>query len=303
MKKIRIYLFFLLSIFCIVIVLGVSKYARKSYMRDADKAGRARLNLSAEQLGPKPIVFFQSFTDCPDEGKLKSWQHYCWTKPFFVLYDNGLVIYKKDRGDCKFFSVELSPEELNAFLKEINPDDEFFKLNSDYDTFADVYSEFGDQIDFGAIPFCRIRLWHGNTMKQVRILGAIERYETRSKIPDAFIKIADRLYSFDHPDAYLWQPEKIEIVASPINVPDDNLVLWPHDWPDLYDEATKKFKDPYGKEPYYELHMSGNKLGELDRLLSSLDGNSAILMNGKKFFVYVSHYCLPAEELFDEGRR
>lgn len=298
MKKNKNLFVFLLSILCIVIVWGVSKYARKSYMRDADKAGRARLNLSAEQLSPKPIVYLESYPDRPYERKPKSWQPYCYTNPFFVLYDNGLVIYKKNRGDCKFFSVELSPEGLNAFLKEINPDDEFFKLDSDYDTFlADLYAEIGDQIDGGSWPFCRIRLWHGNTMKQVRILGSIEVYEMRSKVPDAFLKIADRLYSFDHPDAHLWQPEKIMVSAWPTNVPDDNLVLWPYDWPDLYDEATKEFKDSDGN--YYFIHMSGDKLSELDRLLSSLDGNSAILINGKEFFVKVSHYCLPAEELFE----
>jgi len=72
----------------------------------------------------KPIIVLQEITRAPHEGKDKIIWTLGFLNPNFVLYDDGLVIFKNDKDQFELFSVELTPQEINtlsASLSRIGP--------------------------------------------------------------------------------------------------------------------------------------------------------------------------------------
>ena len=147
----------------------------------------------------KPIIILQETTPWIHKGQDKTiWKlgHY---NPAFILYDNGLVIFKKGGDQYELFSIELTPKEMNSLLEEFRLD-EFVKLEESYDTSARL-----DQ------PVYSIKYWQEGKLKSVKVFGAHrdDNEENRKNIPPAFLKIFDKMISFDHQNARLWQTEKI----------------------------------------------------------------------------------------------
>ena len=204
--------------------------------------------------------------------------------PTFVLYKDGLVIFRNGKGPSEFFSVQLTPEETNTLLRGLIVGD-FLKLKENYYT-----TNLFDQ------PYSVIRYWQDHAMKRVAVFGPIrESAEDRNKAPQAFLRIFDRLTSFNHETARLWEPEKLEIHVIPYTDSKGEPVAWPKDWPDLNDKTTEDITEYVGHESYH-IYLAGDQRDELEQLLSGLKEKQAVLMNGRQWYVSPWRYCLPNEE-------
>lgn len=234
----------------------------------------------------KPVILL-------DEGTHKSPAPGPWAlndlNPTFVLYEDGLVIFRKGRGSSEFFSVQLTPEEMNTLLGGLSVED-FLKLGENYYT-----NNLFDQ------PYSVIKYWQDHAMKRVAVFGPIrESAEDRNKTPQAFLKIFDRLTSFDHENARLWEPERLEIHVIPYTNSEGEPVAWPKDWPDLNDKTTKDTSSFYGRGESYHIYLGGDHREELEQLLSSLKEKQAVLINERQWHVSPWRYCLPNEELWEK---
>lgn len=230
----------------------------------------------------KPIILLQEPIAYGDSYKT-IWQSGQWN-PNFILYHDGLVIFKKETNQYELFSVKLSPDELKRLLDEFKIGNEFMEL--EYAIFASPYL---DQ------PGHTIKYWQGLKMKQVSVFGAIrENAEDRKHAPKAFLQLFDQMISFDHKNARLWEPQKVEIKVWPYINAEGEPVPWPKGWPDLNHKTTKMSKNGYS----YTLYLDGDKKAELEQMLSGLKEKQAILMNGKQWVIYPQRYCLPSEELW-----
>ena len=206
------------------------------------------------------------------------------SNPSFVLYEDGLVIFRKGKGSAEFFSVQLTPEETNTLLERSSVED-FLKLEENYYT-----TNLFDQ------PYSVIKYWQAHAMKRVAVFGPIrESAEDRNKAPQAFLRIFDRLTSFNHETARLWEPEKLEIHVIPYTDSKGEPVAWPKDWPDLNDKTTEDITEYVGHESYH-IYLAGDQRDKLEQLLSGLKEKQAVLMNGRQWYVSPWRYCLPNEE-------
>lgn len=227
------------------------------------------------------------------ESTHKPLEPQAWTlnnlNPTFVLYNDGLVIFKKGEGSLEFFSVELTPAEMNAWLEGLNIA-EFLKLGDSYYT-----NNYFDQ------PVSVMKYWQGHTIKRVMVSGPIRDSEAdRNKTPEAFLKIFDRLIAFHHKNAQSWEPEKLEIYVIPYTDSKGEPVAWPKGWPDLNDTTTKDTSKFYGRGESYHIYLSGDQRDELEQMLSGLKEKQAVLMNERQWYVSPSRYCLPNEEVWKD---
>ena len=207
--------------------------------------------------------------------------------PTFVLYHDGLVIFKKEYRQSELFSAQLRPDEMRALLQGFNLE-EFLRLEESYRTNNHV-----DQ------PGSVIKYWQDQTMKRVMVSGPIrDSQEDRNKAPQAFLAIFDRLCAFHHENARLWEPKTVQLHVFPYQEAKGESVAWPTAWPDLNDPTTKDTTATYGRESY-DIFLNGDQRDELEQLLSGLKEKQTVLMNGRQWYVSPHRYLLPNEELFD----
>jgi hypothetical protein len=244
----------------------------------------AKPEISAQETkmpGIKPGILLQENTTWPPPPKRWSLNV---LSPVFVLYDNGLVLFKKGRDQYELLSVELTPEEINSLLEEFKLD-EFVKLEESYETSRQL-----DQ------PVYSVKYWQEGKLKSVKVFGSIrDNEEDREGTPPAFLKIFDQMISFDHPNVRLWQPGKIEIHLYPYTGSQGESAPWPEGWPDLSHPATKKNEDASFKYSY-TIYLDGAKKDKLEQILSGLKEKQAILINEKQWYIAPQRYCLPGEE-------
>lgn len=240
----------------------------------------------------KPVILLRETTHWVHQGWDKTIWKLGFLNPTFVLYDNGLVIFKKGGDQFELFSVELTPQEMNSLLEEFKLD-EFVKLGESYKT-----SRRFEQ------PIYSIQYWPEGKPKPVKVFGWIrDNEEDRKNTPPVFLKLFDKMISFDHPNARLWQPEKVEIRVFAFNEMkvEGEPVPWPKEWPDLNHKTTKKNDKKYENvyiEDSYNIYLDGDKKDDLERMLSSLKEQQAVLINEKQWFIARQRYILPGEELW-----
>jgi hypothetical protein len=235
----------------------------------------------------KPVILLQEIIPWIHEGADKAIWKLGFLNPAFVLYDDGLVIFKKGRDQFTLFSVELTSQEMNSLLEEFKIDDEFVKLEDFYYT--------NRQLDQ---PLYSIKYWQGQKLEQVKVVGPIrDGEEDRKNAPPAFLKLFDKMISFDHQNARLWQPEKVEIHLYPYTNSQGEPVPWPKEWPDLNHPTTRENKDDSVKYSY-TIYLDGKKKDDLERMLVGLKEKQAVLINEKQWFIAPQRYILPGEELW-----
>ena len=207
--------------------------------------------------------------------------------PVFVLYDDGLVIFKKDKAQVEYSSVDLGPQEMKTLMEKFKID-EFLKLDNSYST----NNEFNQPVNF-------IKYWQGSKVKKVRVIGTIRDDEKdRSNSPKAFLHLFDQVISFKHKNAHTWVPYKLKISLYPQTNSQGEPVLWPSDWPDLNHKTTKKRTDP-DLSHSYELYLDGIHKEKLEQMLSKLKTNQAVSINGKPWYIAPVRYILPNEKMWD----
>lgn len=255
-------------------------------------AGFASPSMSAQETPNaserKPILVLRELTAWgprPQEGSKTIWT-LNGLNPTFVLYNDGLVIFKKGKDSLELFSAELTPAEMHTWLEGLDVA-AFLKLEDSYYT-----NNFFDQ------PTSVI-YWQDHTIKRVMVSGPIRDSEAdRNKAPQAFLKIFNRVITFHHDNARMWEPEKVQLHVIPYTDSEGEPVAWPKGWPDLNDKTTKDTSHAYGTGKSYSIHLSGDQRDELEQMLSGLKNKQAVLMNERSWYVSPHRYCLPGEELW-----
>ncbi len=204
--------------------------------------------------------------------------------PVFVLYDDGLAVFKNDGDRFRLFSVVLASREKNTLLSAI---DGFLKLEDSYTTTNQFHP-----------PVYFIKYWQGSRMKKVSVIGPIRTSEEdRNKTPRAFLELFDQMVSFRHKKARLWEPETVEIDVYPLTDAQGEPVPWPKGWPDLSHKSTKK-----GRKGSYKIFLDGVNKDKLEQMLSSLKEEQAVLISHKHWYIAPRRYLLPNEQMWDTER-
>jgi len=210
--------------------------------------------------------------------------------PTFVLYEDGLVIFKKGKDSLEFFSAQLTPEQMSALLEGWSSE-EFLRLSEE------LYST-NNQLEQ---PVSLIRYWQDHAMKTVRVSGAIrDSAEDRRKVPPAFLMIFDRLTAFCPEPARPWEPELLELHVIPYTNAKGEPVRWPTEWPDITDETTQDKTAYFGRGETYHIYLDGDQRDALERLLAGLNEKQAVLMHERQWHVSPFRYCLPSEARWKE---
>ncbi len=240
-----------------------------------------------EIVNRKPIIYFDESSAWPIRKDTTIWQLNS-INPDFVLYDDGLVIFKKDEDQFDLYSVQLTKDEMNGLLEKFNIGDDFMKLEDSYST-----NNLFDQLTY------LIKYWQNSKMKRVLVSGPIRDSEKdRENTPPAFLELFDQIISFTNKDAPLWQPEKVEIHLYSFEDSQGEPVPWPKKWPDLNHPTTKKNADEWSKYSY-TIYLDGEKKDELEEMFSSLKEEQAVLINEKPWYIAPKRYILPSEEMWE----
>lgn len=231
-----------------------------------------------EPAGPQPLVVLIEFD--PWRMVIGS------DSPTFALYDDGLVIYRRetDEGEIDYVSVQLDEEELAALIEDLDIGDDFFALDDYYDIFLAT-----DQ------PTSYLFAWNeeGET-KAVGVYGAIRVMpEVREQVPEAFLSVFDKVIAFDHEDADAWLPEQIELIVWPYESSAEPL-KWPAGWPGLKAPTTVE------REMVYSIYLDASHYDELLALFDDLRAGEAdgVLIDGRKWSISY-RFPFPAEETWN----
>jgi len=207
--------------------------------------------------------------------------------PSFVLYDDGLAVFKKGIKSLEYYSVKLDDLELKALLKkfEIN---EFLKLGDSYST----NNKFHQPVNF-------IKYRRGSKMKKVRVIGTLrDDQKDRSQSPKAFLTVFDQMVSFKNKNSQLWTPYQLEIALYPQKNPQGEPVPWPSEWPDLNHKTTKK-RSASDLSHSYMIYLDGSHKRELERMISGLKENQAVIINDNPWYLAPKKYIFPNEKMWD----
>jgi len=195
--------------------------------------------------------------------------------PRFALYDDGQVIYY-DIDEEGYVAVKLSEGELSELIESLALD-EFANL--------DDYYEASDWTDQQSHLFY---VWLDGEQKQVGVYGDPTLDEVRAKLPDALLAVYDSLAAFEHPNAEVWLPEKIEVLIWPYET--SGGAEWPADWPGLDDPDTvERYED------HYSLFLDAKDFEEFRALMDEASGVAVI--DGRTWAVSY-RYPFPQEELW-----
>ena len=166
----------------------------------------------------------------------------------FAMYDTGLVIFTRISSSktTGWFSVELSREEARNLLDDLQID-EFLELDSLYDL-----------VPMGAdFPTYTIEIRDAttNALKSTSVTGLLsyrgQHYtdEMDKAAPRAFMRVYERLSSFDPPGGHPWFPEYllVSVFSNPALKPGAGSACpWPKGWPTLKSEGSLP---PDGPDP------------------------------------------------------
>lgn len=200
--------------------------------------------------------------------------------PRFVLYDDGLAIWKTDAG---YASATLTRSDAQALLASMDADS-LAGLERSY-----VAARATDQ------PTSFLLVHRGGALLTTSVYGDLEHKSTRAVVPAPVVAAFDRLIGFDHPAAASWLPEKVEVMIWPYEYAPDPSTQWPADWPDL------KAADTVDRgEESYSLFVPAADLPRLQALLASMKPKGAMQINGRKWAVSI-RYPFPAEDRWMGG--
>lgn len=190
---------------------------------------------------------------------------YTGSSPWFVLYQNGQVIYRLERR--QYATVFLTPGEQQALLTRL-PLKEFHQLKSSY--------SIADATD---LPLNFITWWSEERSKTVMVDGSLSRCDeatlTRAGLMP-FATIYHMLTTFRHEQAQPWLPDQLEVKVWTAFAQPEGSFLWPADWPDLYHPQTQKNK--YAAVDSYTLYIDTAHLTQLEALRLSVQ---PVLMNDR----------------------
>jgi len=188
--------------------------------------------------------------------------------PTFVLYKNGIVIYRENK---KYVSVKLNENEFYKLIEELKPSSDFLNLKGYYSL-----SKWTDQ------PTTRLFVNLNGFKKYVDIYANLRRAsEEQIKAPKSFMKLFNKLISYKHKNAKPWFPKKFEVMLYPYEYAPEKSIVWHSDWPDLFDVWTKK------RYKSYSIYLDASKYQEFEAFLKTKNMKGAVEINNKKWSVSI----------------
>ena len=188
--------------------------------------------------------------------------------PTFVLYRNGIVIYRENK---KYVSVKLNESEFYKLIKELKPSSDFLDLKGYYDL-----SEWTDEAT------TRLLINLNGFKKYVDTYGNLYSIKKGQKpAPKAFSKLFNKLIKYKHKNSKPWFPKKFEAMISPYEYAPEKSIVWHSDWPDLFDVWTKK------RYESYSIYMDASKYQEFEDFLKTRSMRGAVEINNRKWSVDV----------------
>lgn len=188
--------------------------------------------------------------------------------PSFALYEKGEVIFL--RQDSGYLSVRLDENERKSLIDSLSLGKKFYELHDYYEVFRRT-----DQ------PTTMLYVRDEDKTKKIAVYGRIRGdAPARSKTPQAFLKVFDKLVSYQNSRATPWMPEKIEVMVWPFDHSRAEPLPWPKSWPDVNDPTTKRMS-----QQGYSIYLDSRYFDDLRRLLATLKEGQAVLINGKKWAI------------------
>ncbi|MNK13981.1 hypothetical protein D3C87_320750 [compost metagenome] len=186
--------------------------------------------------------------------------------PKFVLYDDGVVIYRKDDGH---HTARLSPDEMATFRASLRPE-ALSRLAGSY-----ALTENTDQ------PTTDILLRSGSTYARISIYGSLSSLTVGPALPTEILDTYERLIAFERRDAVPWRPEKVEVMIWPYEYAPDESIIWPAGWPGITHVDTQQ------RGENYSLYISASEYLKLREFLGTRRSRGAVLIDGRKWAAQV----------------
>lgn len=186
--------------------------------------------------------------------------------PRFVLYDDGVVIYRTDAGH---YSARLTPDQVATFNASLRPD----ALAERAGTYTAVNAT--DQ------PTTDILVRRKAGYARVSVYGSLRSPFARAATPDEFLDAYERLAAFESPGAIPWLPEAVEVMIWPYEYAPDESIVWPETWPGVDHADTVQRGDSHS------LYIPAAEYPELRDFLRTRREKGAVLIDGRKWIAQV----------------
>jgi hypothetical protein len=189
--------------------------------------------------------------------------------PSFALYENGQIIYKK----------------------LVDKEWKYFELTNDRETTLNIFNSFEISDDLINLPNhtrasdwtdqpTNILILNNGTFKQISVYGNLRdiKDETKTKTPESFLLVYNKIIGFDSESANQWLPEVIEVMATEYSHSPEEPVKWNEEWNDIKSQTTVK-----RRKGLYSIYLDRKDFNDFIALLKCLKRKQAVEINGKKF--------------------
>lgn len=184
--------------------------------------------------------------------------------PIFVLYDDGLVLFRTALESKELRSTQLTRAAVEEWIGLIEQS-KFWELQESY--------RLNNRMEEERVSLIKYR--HEGVIKRIAVWGPIRENIYRSRAPQKYVELFDRMVSFAPTQSKVWEPLRVEVEILPLNS-SGKPRAWPKGWPGLTDSSTKKsFRDSY------RLYIDGKKIKKLERFVASLKENQAVAIGGR----------------------
>ena len=210
--------------------------------------------------------------------------------PRFVLYADGHIVYKNNTGSSEtLWEVHLSPDEVCSLLGQVERTGFF-----DYDPDSYQRPEVTDLV----VTRLAVDAWRQNAVDAYALEYILDYTpDTDARRADIAPALADSyhlLTAYSHPNAQLYQPERVALRVQPLEDP-WAAPLWPLQSPTLQDLAART------PEAYGDLVLQGEEAAAIYTLLQGDFAHEAAYHANGTAYAVAMRPLLPLEAPFAPG--
>ncbi|MBS1571779.1 MAG: hypothetical protein JST62_05210 [Bacteroidetes bacterium] len=193
--------------------------------------------------------------------------------PPFILYDNGKILFWKNRA---YYLTQLDEDEKTQLISELNLTDTLFQKSRFYNA---TNPDPNNEIIATDNPSYSIFI-NFDTLVRVSVYGYISSRQYRKRFPSQVLNIHDFVLNFDDDKSTRWIPDKIEVMLSDYSHSPDTPIQWPANWPDLNSPDTRR-QNGY----VTSIFLDKKYFNQLKKLIKKRREKQAFEINGHEFFI------------------
>lgn len=201
--------------------------------------------------------------------------------PLLAIYEDGLVVFSRDRSQGNYLQKKLRSEELVRVFEKIRSFGSFKSVRPWYNLAPGV-TDLPETSIFLDIESMRLTTTVYGMMVRGQRPAAFTRLPTDEKPkqpPRSVVDLHDYLSALAYADAEPWLPKYIEVMVWPYEYAPDESIVWPRTWPGIESGSAAKRGDSYS------IFVAGDRLAALDSLLKTQRARGAVLISGRKWAV------------------